>query len=205
MSEKYLERIQSGDDGAFELLLAQYRPLIENEVKVAVSRSPELMPEYEELTQEARLALYGAAKNYRSGGKVTFGLYAKICIHNRIVSFVRKFRTLQRKNARLAKAGSHAASVGRKRRGHSVFDMTAVSETGKLSVSDKESGVPFSADKALKFLETDATVYEKQVFLMYIQGLSYREIAARLGKSQKSVDNAIFRVKRKLKDRFGSR
>ena len=39
---------------------------------------------------------------------------------------------------------------------------------------------------------------ESEVFRMYLGGLSYREIAARLGKTEKSVSNALGRIKGKL-------
>ena len=40
---------------------------------------------------------------------------------------------------------------------------------------------------------------EYEIFEMYISGFSYAEIASRIGKSQKSVDNALCRIKKKLR------
>ena len=41
---------------------------------------------------------------------------------------------------------------------------------------------------------------EKQVFELYMQDYDYREIAAKLGKTEKSVDNTLTRIKSKAKD-----
>jgi len=40
------------------------------------------------------------------------------------------------------------------------------------------------------------------VLFCYLQGMSYKEISHRLGKTQKSVSNAVFRVKRKLRAHY---
>jgi RNA polymerase sporulation-specific sigma factor len=44
------------------------------------------------------------------------------------------------------------------------------------------------------------TEREKETVTLYLAGLSYREIAARLGISEKSVDNAMQRARRKLRE-----
>lgn len=51
----------------------------------------------------------------------------------------------------------------------------------------------------LNLLDKNLSNYEKTVFKLYILNISYNEIAANLGTSQKSVDNAIYRIKNKIK------
>ena len=49
-----------------------------------------------------------------------------------------------------------------------------------------------------KFIEENLSAKEKEVFKLYLNGLSYSEIAGRLNQSTKSIDNAISRTKKKL-------
>ncbi|MBQ7364263.1 MAG: helix-turn-helix domain-containing protein [Clostridia bacterium] len=82
-----LKAIQSGNENAFAELLSQYQPLIQKMAQSFLNVCPEL--DREDLIQEASLALSNAAKHYRLDETgVTFGLYAKICIKNRLISIV---------------------------------------------------------------------------------------------------------------------
>ena len=246
MAEEILDKFQAGDEGAFELLLGEYRPLVESQVKSAVRKSPELSAEYDELMQEAGMALYAAAKKYRKSAEVTFGLYAKICVRNRIVSFVRKINAAKRKSRALSDRISKANGKKHKRRFASDFGVTsgakdasncndpsgATSEeqrsdpsgatsaeqrsdpSGATSAEQRSdpSGATsegvvgknsITAGKAMEILDREATRLEKQALMLYLGGLTYRQISVALETSEKSVDNAIFRAKRKLRKHFG--
>ena len=60
-----------------------------------------------------------------------------------------------------------------------------------------------TAGKAMEILDREATRLEKQALMLYLGGLTYRQISVALETSEKSVDNAIFRAKRKLRKHFG--
>ena len=48
-------------------------------------------------------------------------------------------------------------------------------------------------------IKSNLSDFELQVLRQYLRGASYREIANSLDKSEKSVDNAIMRIRNKLK------
>ncbi len=48
-------------------------------------------------------------------------------------------------------------------------------------------------------LRNDLSRFERQVVQLYLQGLSYRQIAQQLGKEPKSIDNALQRIRGKIK------
>jgi RNA polymerase sporulation-specific sigma factor len=177
MGRVELSAVKSGDKAAFEELLAAYEPLILSESASLVAKFPEFRSEEEEMRQEARLALYDAAMTYNESGKVTFGLYAKICIHNRLISYVRKLNSAKRRRARSPKNSEGAAQSSAET---SVLELSRGSELDKL-------------------LSSVTSSYERRVFNMYLQKMSYADIAASLNKNEKSVANAICRVKQKLK------
>ena len=177
MTEIELNAVKNGDKSAFEELLAAYEPLIRSESTSLIVKFPDFKGEEEEMRQEARLALYDAAMKYNGNDKVTFGLYAKICVHNRLISYLRKLRSAKRRREKL----SHRAdSVAQRSAEASVLELSSGSELDRL-------------------LESVSSSYERRVFDMYLQKMSYSDIAAALNKNEKSVANAICRVKQKLK------
>ena len=182
MSDKELDAIKGGDKKAFDGLAEKFLPLIKKETSAAVSRSEELQSHRDELRQESLLALYDAALSFSEGNGVTFGLYAKICIHNRIVSYVRKIKAQERR---------------------AMKNRLSAEKSTRKSDSPEELVEALEQNTELKrFIEDALSGYEKKVLSLYLQKKSYSEIAAALGKTEKSVDNAIFRVKSKIKKKF---
>ena len=82
-------RVKEGDQQAFHTLLDKYHPLIDK--LVSKFESDELTKSFEEdLQQEATLVFYNAIMAYdEKQSEVEFGLYARICISNALVSQMR--------------------------------------------------------------------------------------------------------------------
>ncbi len=167
-----LERIRSGEEKAMEQLLCEYSPLIE--AKIAEYR--EILEE-DDIRQLSAIGLFEAAQSFseeKARGKVTFGLYAKLCIRNRILSEVRKLGPAveQVEEDRTTDGSSMEEEVIRK------YDLAA------------------SLAKARKKL----TAYEDEVLRLYLRTGSYDEVAKATGKTRKSVDNAMSRIRNKFRN-----
>ena len=173
--------IRNGDEGSFSALLSDYSPLISSLVKKYV-KDPSTE---EDLRQEASIALYLAALSYRETGGSTFGLYAKICIKNRLISYLRKY----------GRADSAAAISDDIDEYYAHTQPYSSEEADPLNVLI--SGENLSSLR--RRIEEALTPYENEVFARYAAGCSYREIARDLGKNEKSVGNAVYRIKAKLK------
>ena len=129
----------------------------------------------EDFSQEARLAIYNAALKYNiEDNKVTFGAFAKTCIRNRLVSYLRR-----------------ASSKKRLKCDNGVY---VTDNTPQDTVIQHEL-----EKKLLTLAEKVLSNYEMRIFKMYAQGAKAKEISAKIGKSEKSVNNAIFRIRSKLK------
>lgn len=165
-----ISRMQSGDKSCFGRLCEIYRPLTDSMAETAYGLCSDIGGELDDLKQEAVIALYKAADAYDlSCTAVTFGLFAKICIKNRLISYRR----------RLVKA-----SGGRSR----------------LNAPVKGSRVRRFAEYALPEGTLDLlSPYEQSVWGLYANGKSYAEIASELGRNEKSVENAVYRIRAKLK------
>ena len=174
-----LERIRDGDEAAFAELCREYDPLIRSMASkyAHMTDAVDEAQAIQDFSQDATLALYRAACSYdrqNGNGKVTFGLYAKVCIRNALISEIRR--------------------LGKKKKADVIRE---VSESGSHVGSDVE-------------LDLDSIVagdilspFEKRVFLLYVRGMKIRDIAAEVGRTSKSVSNAVFRIKSKLRISLG--
>ena len=174
-----LERIRSGNDEAFSRLCDGFCGMTEGLVSkfsagfCAADRS--------ELLQEARLALYRAACSYRRTENVTFGLYARVCVRNALVSFARQQKA--QKGLPLGNMDELLLSEERE-------PVEPLVEAERLAELTERMGRVLSA-------------YEMQVFSLLVDGQTNAEIAKALGKGEKSVANTVFRIKTKLRTALG--
>ena len=159
------------------MLLERYAPLIEGAVSRFVSDGISELSR-EDLRQEASLVFYHAVLTFDlEQREVEFGLYAKICINNGLVSRLRSLR--QRR-----------------------IDEPLSEETGSLRDAE---------DPAERILEEERmqvlyamirrvlSEYERRVWSLYMSGRSALEIGQIVGRDEKSVSNAIYRIRKKLR------
>jgi len=160
-----------GNDTAFAELCKRYAPLIDSMTDKYQASSEAPGEGREDLRQEAAVSFYRAVMTYDlEQDRVTFGLYAKICIRNRMISLLRKNQAEKKRKPKRKEPLPGGGTVS----GISREELHALAD---------------------RFL----TAYEKTAFFLYIDGKSYRDIAVSLGVSVKSVDNALFRAKTKLR------
>ena len=147
----------------------------------------------EDLIQEGMLGLLTAIRSYDPGRDATFRTYAEICIRSRLLTAVRA-----------AQGGKHAPL------NHSVsyepplFDVTSAH---LFSSAESPEDVVIGREELkerLDALKGQLSELEAQILTPYLSGLSCGEIARRVGRSQKSVDNAIQRIRRKMARSFSS-
>lgn len=128
--------------------------------------------EMDDLTQEGLLGLLAATHGYREDvGE--FGSYAAVCIRNRMVSALRRFSP--------------------------VSEQWTVEED-KLGQADPETLFlkREEAQRLYSRLKQTLTPLEYGVLMRHLSGMSYREIGEAVSCSEKAVDNALQRVRRKL-------
>jgi RNA polymerase sporulation-specific sigma factor len=178
--QELLRAVRCEDQNAFSELLDLYRPLIDR----AVTRfSAKLCSEEgkEDMRQEAMAAFCDAIRTYRiEQEKVEFGLYAKVCIGNRLISHLR-----------------------REMRQQGLISLEEIPSENILGADDDLLSIVIEEEEAKALFQSvkeTLSHYEYEVFSMYIKGVSSAVIAERIGKSTKSIDNAIARIRKKLKN-----
>jgi RNA polymerase sporulation-specific sigma factor len=175
-----LHAVRAGDQDAFSALLLQYRPLIDR----AVDRFSAQLPgeeSREDIRQEALAAFYDAIRSYQTDREgVEFGLYAKVCIGNRLVSHLRRERKQQ---GLLSLDDLNAERV-----------MGADGDILSMIIEEEEAQSLSASIKGV------LSSFEYEVFSMYFKGASSAQIAQAMQKGVKSIDNAIARIRKKLKN-----
>ena len=176
--ERLLPMIRRGSNAAFLRLSELYAPLLEREVaRYAASLPP---ADLDDLRQSASVSLYRAALAFHGDRGVTFGLFAKICIVNGIADSLRYIRGKGTMLSMEDLAEREQPDDGEPNPQSLLLDKEQVWETRRQ-------------------IKAMLSPLEYEIFEMYISGFSYAEIASRIGKSQKSVDNALCRIKKKLR------
>ncbi|MBQ7346380.1 MAG: sigma-70 family RNA polymerase sigma factor [Clostridia bacterium] len=174
-----LKKIQNGDMGVFEHLLKQYERLIDamtRRFSNAVSAA-----DVDDLRQEATLALYRAAMRYDTAqSNVQFGLFAKMCIQNRLVSHLRKLK--KQENVVLLEDDLLASESEDSENDPATH---LIEEESYLTLSKQVRGA--------------LSEQENHIWWLYLSGRTAKEIAALIGKNEKSVQNSIYRIRRKLR------
>ena len=178
-----IEQVKCGGDDAFERLSALYAPL---SVSVASSFEKTAVNEglgsiFADLSQELSIALYRAAMSYdTTQDSVSFGLYARRCLVNRAVSYLRKCRSAERRERR--------AKRGLEKNG----------DTSSVFPATPEKGISGILSEVGDLLSP----FEKRVIELFADGESVAEIARELGVGAKSVSNAVYRCKTKIKKHY---
>lgn len=179
-----LSLVRAGKASAFARLTKDYHALLRSRIAAFHFEGAALDDAY----SDACLALYRAALRYREGMGVTFGLYAKICIDNALKTGYRKNRV-----------GTSASDER--------VDLVSFEDADAVGLYAEFSDPMIEEERMAALLSQimrELSPYEKTVFtLYYINGIAVSEIAKQLGKSEKSVKNAISRLVIKLRKRLG--
>lgn len=182
-----LEYINDGNEEANNILIKKYEPLI---VKIALKMLPYCKNnglDKNDLVQEGMIGLNHALERYQEQKNILFYTYAKTCIERKIISVV--IASNRVKNKILNESVSYDDDENLLLK--FISDSKPNPEEIILNGEIEEDLI----NKIKKIL----TDFEEQVFLLLINGFKYKEIAGILDKDQKSIDNAIQRIKNKIK------
>ena len=149
----------------------------------------------EDLIQEGMIGLFKAVRNYDFGRDASFYTFADLCISRQMYSAVRTSNC--QKNLSLNTYISlNSPLVGESGESMALADVMSVGEGANPEelFLDKERVAYLE-----KRIEEELSDFEKQVLDLYLTGMSYSQIAKVLGRDEKSTDNALQRLKAKIR------
>ncbi|MBE6786890.1 MAG: sigma-70 family RNA polymerase sigma factor [Ruminococcaceae bacterium] len=165
--------INNGEYENLQIIIDRYLPLI---IKMAKKYCPKT--EVEDAVQEATIALYGAVKGYDSE-KSSFSTLASVCIKRSMISHLRK------NNAE--KAVPEELII-------------PIEEANLLSFDNPESILieKEDFDNLKQNIKLELSSMEYTVLQLFLEGKSYLEISKQMNTTEKSVDNALSRIRKKI-------
>lgn len=168
----------SSNDNTIEARIKDNRALVDDIVKKYVNTPLER----EDLVQEGMIGLLAAIKTYKSEKGASFKTYASTCIDNSIQSALRKFN--RKKDIPAKEMVEYQEELIPENNGHISAEDSFIAQENIALLN--------------RALSENLSDFENEVLRLHIVGLSYSEIAARLCKSPKAVDNALQRIRKKL-------
>lgn len=140
----------------------------------------------EDLLQEAMFGLLKAIREFDDSRDASFRTFAEVCMRNRIRSAVTA--AARDKHAPL----NHSVPIERP-----ILGREHQCDPEELFISREEEAERLAA------LKRTLSPLERRILSLYLRGLSYREIGVQVGRTDKSVDNAVQRIRRKVAARLG--
>ena len=142
--------------------------------------------ESDDMEQEAKIALLNAVKYYDSRRNSSFRTFAAVCINNRLLNFIKS------KNSKKMIFQSGFSEL--KNSDYESNEGSESSNPENIFICKEQY------DLLGKMIENLLSGLEYSVFECILEGMTYEETAKKLDLNFKSVDNAMQRVRKKLKD-----
>ncbi|MBO4849139.1 MAG: RNA polymerase sporulation sigma factor SigH [Clostridia bacterium] len=147
----------------------------------------------DDLIQEGMIGFFKAVRDFDSGKKAAFRPFAEICIVRQILTAIKQ--ATRNKHMPLNKYESLYNPVYDDDSDKQLVDVISVSS----ALNPEELYIKQEFNRAVEeAVESTLTEYEHAVLDRFLDGMSYGDIAASLGRSVKSIDNALQRIRRKL-------
>lgn len=188
-SDTELQKLAASGDGfAEEHLIERHARL------VRVCARPYFLAggDSEDLMQEGMLGLLSAIRQFDESSGAAFRTFAETCVRNRILTAVKA--ASRKKHDPLNDGVSLEYII-----------LSEESPIGAPTWSEAFRRIPeeqvLARESEKEYYSTFSrclSSFETEVLLLFLDGLSYRQIAAEVGRTEKAVDNAVQRIRRKL-------
>lgn len=169
------------DSDIIEYLMVKYKPLVLSKTRMLFLSGGE----HDDLIQEGMVGLFKAVRDYRPEAKASFATFAGLCVERNIYQAIEKAQRL--KNRPL----NEAMSMSEMEDQASHKDMHL--DPADIMIGQETAGV------LRKKISGCLSHFENQVLDYFLEGKDYREIADLMERSPKSIDNALQRIRGKVR------
>ena len=184
--EELIEKLRQGEDDITDYILEKYKPLVRKKTNAMYL----IGGETDDLIQEGMIGLFKAIRDYKPDKDASFYHFAELCINRQLYS------ALEASNRKKHQPLNSYISLSEQEHPDAV--------AAELLV-DKESGPEQTVieqevwEEYKKRLAQKLSRMENQVLQYYLDGNHYIQIAEMMGKSPKSIDNALQRIRQKIR------
>lgn len=183
--EELIELYRDGEEEVVEYLMEKYKNLVRSKANSMFI----LGGDTQDLVQEGMIGLFKAVRDYDAGRDACFYTFAQLCVSRNMFTAVQ--RSGRKKHAPL---NYYVSIYGQDDMEQSGYGIGSIKDNPEDILIGKES-----LEQLEGAIETELSSFERQVIELRITGMGYDEISKILGRDSKSVDNALQRIKNKLR------
>ena len=187
-SDEELCRLAKTDKDAEEYLLVKNKEMVRLEARNLYLA----WGEWDDLLQEGMIGLLQAIRGYSADNGASFATFAALCVRGKMLNAVTASN--RRKHGAMEDYVPLDSPAFQSEDGTGLYGVGRYDNPESQVISREDAGT------LRKRILDSLSKGENAVFTEYLQGLDYREIAAKLGKSPKSVDNTLQRIRRKVRE-----
>lgn len=188
--EKLIEQLHNGNDEVMDYLLEKYKNIVKKKARTMFL----IGGDTDDLIQEGMIGLYKAIRDFNPDKEASFLSFASMCISRQIYSAVNASN--RKKHSPLNSYISlydNSVSDGPENLSFLEGIASDIKNNPEEIIIDKENVYRLEEE-----LEKALSKFEKEVLRLFVEGNNYHEIAERMDKKPKSIDNAIQRIKSKV-------
>ena len=178
--EELIQRLRQGENTIMDYILEKYKPLVRKCANVMYL----IGGETEDLIQEGMIGLFKAIRDYRDDRDNSFSSFAYICVNRQL------YTAIEASNRKKNQPLNSYVSLSEQ----STKNCLGVTSSPEQLVIEQEVW-----ENLWKELDECLSEMEKQVLSYYLKGSSYLQIAEKMEKSPKSIDNALWRIRQKIR------
>ena len=172
---------QGADPDIVEYLMVKYKPLVLSKTRMLFLTGGER----DDLIQEGMVGLFKAVRDFNPEANASFATFAGLCVERNIYQAIEKSQRLKNRPLNEAMPMSEVEDQA------SSKDMHL--DPADIMIGQENAGV------LRKRIAESLSRLENQVLDLFLEGKDYREIAELTGRAPKSIDNALQRIRQKVK------
>lgn len=181
--EELIARLRSGEEGISDYLMEKYKGFVRKKARAMYL----IGGETDDLIQEGMIGLFKAVQSYHPDREASFRTFAGMCIDRQLYSAVQNSN--RQKHMPL----------------NSYISLSEEKENDELEASWWENPENIIIDQeSTEILEQEIhkvlSPMENKVLEYYLRGYGYIQIAELMGKTPKSIDNALQRMRGKIRN-----
>ena len=181
--EELIARLRAGEREITDYLIDKYKSLVRTRARALYL----VGGDHEDLIQEGMLGLFKAVRDYKPEKEASFATFAGLCIDRQMYSAVASSQ--RQKHQPLNSFVSLSEPV-------SEQELRLVDEETPEEIMISRENVIGMHERIKERLSK----FEYQVLALYLKGYDYTQIAEKLGKQPKAIDNALQRIRSKVRE-----
>lgn len=189
--EELILRLRDGDTRIIEYIIEKYKDLVRKKSKSMYI----LGADHEDLLQEGMIGLFKAVRDYDAGRDASFRTFAELCVARQIYTAVQSAG--RKKHSFL---NFYVSLYGNQENNGEEYPELIQELVAWDAKNPEELMIDQENLESLeRVIEQELSSFEKQVLELCLTGMSYTEIARVLGRTEKATDNALQRIKTKIR------